>query len=112
MTQDRPLPHPLLRANPNPPFCEKGVLPANLTGTATEVVCYRAISRVGEYFSRFGCSVGPVVAAPRDQAHAVAVALHAETVAVILDLVKPLRTGRDFDSGGWKAELEGAGHAA
>ena len=37
----------------------------------------------------------PVVPAPRDQAHAVAVAFDAEAVTVILHFVKPVRVGRD-----------------
>jgi len=36
--------------------------------------------------------IGPVVAAARDQADAVAVALKPQAVSVVLDLVKPFRT--------------------
>src|SRR4051794_11550594 len=39
--------------------------------------------------------VGPVVAASGDQANAVAVALQPEPVAVVLDLVEPVRAGGD-----------------
>ena len=51
-------------------------------------------------------ALGPVVAAARDQAHAVAVALQAEAVAVVFDLVKPHRGGRDGVADRGQAELD------
>ena len=56
--------------------------------------------------------VGPVVAAAGDQAHAVATALQAETIAVVLHLMKPLRAGRDAAGLGGQTELKGFKHAA
>jgi hypothetical protein len=40
-------------------------------------------------------ALGPIVAAARDQPHAVAVALQPQTVAVILDFEEPFRLSRD-----------------
>lgn len=56
-------------------------------------------------------SVGPVIATARDQSHAVAIALQPEPVAVVLDLVEPVRTGGDGGGFARKAEVEGHGVA-
>jgi hypothetical protein len=49
--------------------------------------------------------LAPIVAAARDQPHAIAVALDPQAVAVILDLVEPIRTG-DLDAASGNAELK------
>ncbi|MCP1912878.1 hypothetical protein ACVIHH_005149 [Bradyrhizobium sp. USDA 4518] len=46
------------------------------------------------------------MAALRDQPDAVSVALDAQAVAIVLDLVEPLRAGRNQLSNGRQAELE------
>ena len=46
------------------------------------------------------------LSAARDQAHAVAVPLKANTLAVIFDLVEPLRAGRHAFAERGEAELE------
>jgi hypothetical protein len=46
----------------------------------------------------------------RDQPHAVAVALKAQPIPVVFDLVKPVRAGRGLGPGRRDAELERAGH--
>ena len=51
--------------------------------------------------------ISPVdVAAARDQAHAIAVTLHAKPIAVIFDFVKPVRAGRQGFAELAQAELE------
>ena len=55
-------------------------------------------------------AAGPVGAALGDQAHLVAVALQPQPVAVVFDLVEPVRTGGDDGGFGGEAEFEGAGH--
>jgi hypothetical protein len=56
---------------------------------------------------------GPVVAALGDQADAVAVALQPQQpVAVVFDLVQPVRGVGDGGGSGRKAKVEGAGHGA
>src|SRR6266566_6772820 len=40
-----------------------------------------------------GITAGPIIAVARDQAHALSVALQPDAVPVILDLVKPVRSG-------------------
>src|SRR6476659_5304234 len=42
-----------------------------------------------------GISLGPIVSAARDQPHTIAVALDAQAIAVVFDLVKPVRAVRD-----------------
>ena len=42
-------------------------------------------------FSNPRKALRPVVTASRDQSHAIAIALHAETVAIVFDFVKPLK---------------------
>ena len=56
-------------------------------------------------------AVGPVGAALGDQAHPVAVALQPQPVAVVLNLVQPVRGVGDRGGFGGEAEFEGAGHA-
>jgi hypothetical protein len=51
-------------------------------------------------------ALGPVVSAPRDQPHAIAGALDPQAVAVILDLVEPLRAGWHVLAERRQAELE------
>ena len=55
-----------------------------------------------------GISLGPVVAATGDQPNTIGIALEAEAVAVILDLVEPLWCGRDMlaDRGNAKIETQ------
>jgi hypothetical protein len=58
-------------------------------------------------------SVGPVVATSRDQAHAVAVALQPEPVAVvILDFMQPVRAGGNAGRSRGDTEIEGLKLAA
>jgi len=47
-----------------------------------------------------------VVTAPCDQPHAITVALQAEAVAVVLDLVEPVRRVRNLGSPRRDAEIE------
>ena len=51
-------------------------------------------------------SLRPVIAAAGDQPDAIAIALNAETEAVLLDLVKPFRTSRNPSSNGGNAKLK------
>ena len=53
-----------------------------------------------------GIAVGPVVAAPGDQADQVAVTLKPEAIAVVLHLVKPVRARRDAGGLGGDTELK------
>src|SRR6516165_3351757 len=53
-------------------------------------------------------AVAPVVPAAGDQADAVAITLQAQPVAVVFDLVKPVRAGGDAGRPGGDAELEHA----
>jgi len=55
-------------------------------------------------------ATGPIVPAARDQAHAVAVALQPEAIAVILDLVEPVGAVRNADGLGRDAELKRLKH--
>jgi hypothetical protein len=48
-----------------------------------------------------------VVTASGNQPHAIANALKAQAVAVILDLMKPIGSGRDAGGFDWKAEIKG-----
>jgi hypothetical protein len=50
--------------------------------------------------------LGPIIAAFRDQPHALAVALHAEAVAVELNLVEPLGRGGDNIGTRWQTKLK------
>ena len=52
-----------------------------------------------------GIAFGPVVSAARDQPHAIAVALDAQAVAVIFDLVESIRAVGDFCTAGRNAKL-------
>ena len=45
-------------------------------------------------------AVAPVVAVAGEQPHALALALDDQAVAVVLDLVKPIRAGRDLSAAG------------
>jgi hypothetical protein len=56
-------------------------------------------------------TVGPVVTAPCDEAHVITVALQAEAVAVVLDLVEPVRRVRNLGSPRRDAEIERGTHA-
>jgi hypothetical protein len=57
-------------------------------------------------------AVGPVVAIAGEQPDALAFALNDQAVPVMLDLVNPVRTGRNLGSARRDAGLEGAlGHA-
>ena len=56
-------------------------------------------------------ALGPVIAAARDQPHAIAVALDPQAVAVVLDLVEPIRAARDLDAASGNAELKRLKHA-
>jgi hypothetical protein len=51
-------------------------------------------------------AAGPIVAAPRDQAHAIAVARQAEAITVVLYFVKLIRAVRDSGTLGRQAKLE------
>jgi hypothetical protein len=51
-------------------------------------------------------ALGPVIAAARDQAYAIGVALQADAIAVVLDLVEPVSAGRDLGPGRGDAELD------
>ena len=57
-------------------------------------------------------AVGVVVAAPGEHAHPVAVAPADEAEAVVLDLVDPLRAGRDRAAERWQARLDETERAA
>src|SRR6516165_9969564 len=57
-----------------------------------------------------GISFCPTIAAACDQPYAVAIALNAETEAVLLDLVKPFRAGGNYGSSGGDAELKRLKH--
>ena len=54
--------------------------------------------------------IGPVVAAPGNQPHAVAIALQPEAVAVVLHLLEPLRADRDDGRSGGEAEIKRLKH--
>jgi len=56
-------------------------------------------------FNDPGESLCPIVSASGNQPNPIAIALNAQPVAVVLDLVKPLWTGGDLYASGWKAEL-------
>jgi len=58
-----------------------------------------------------GKSLRPVVTAPRNQPNAIAAALDSQAVAVILDLVEPVRAGWNLYSLGGQAELKRLKHA-
>jgi hypothetical protein len=57
-------------------------------------------------------AAGPVVAALRDEAYPVAVPFDAQTIAVVLDLVQPVRAGRNAGRSYGEAEIEGTWHGA
>jgi hypothetical protein len=57
-------------------------------------------------------AVRPVVATARNQAHAFAVPLQPEAVAVVFDLMQPVRADRNTGRFGGKAKVEGAHGAA
>jgi len=57
-----------------------------------------------------GITFASTVATARDQTHAVAIPLDAQAVAVVLDLVQPVRAIRDAGRSGGKAEIEVAEH--
>jgi hypothetical protein len=60
-----------------------------------------------------GISFRPVVAVPREQPHAVALALNQQPETVVLDLVHPVRTARNLAPAGWNAGKERSStHAA
>ena len=50
-------------------------------------------------------SIGPVIAAARQQSHALALTLDNQAVAVVFNFVKPVRTGRDFGAARRNARL-------
>jgi hypothetical protein len=50
--------------------------------------------------------LGPIIATPGDEAHALAIALHAEAVPIVLDFVEPLGARRHGFAGARDAELE------
>ena len=56
-------------------------------------------------------ALAPVITAARDQPHAIAVALDPQAVAVILDLVEPIRTAGDLDAASGNAELKRLKHS-
>ena len=51
-------------------------------------------------------AMAPVVTVTREQAHALTLALHDQTVAVVLDFVQPFRPVRDFRRFGRDARVE------
>src|SRR4051812_41367343 len=53
-----------------------------------------------------GISFGPIVAVPREQPYAVALALNYQPETVVLDLVHPVRTGRNVAPARWDAGLK------
>src|SRR5437870_1722809 len=53
----------------------------------------------------------PVIAVACDQAHAVAVALQPKAIAVVLDLVKPVRPGGNVGSTSRNAKIKSLKHA-
>jgi len=53
-----------------------------------------------------GEALCPIVSASGNQPHPITVALHAQAVAIELDLVKPFRTGRNLGSGSGNAKLK------
>jgi hypothetical protein len=55
-------------------------------------------------------TVGKVVTASGHQAHTLAIALQPEAIAVVFDLVEPIRAGRDAGRSGGDAELKGLKH--
>jgi hypothetical protein len=57
-------------------------------------------------------ALGPLIAAARDQADTINIALHAEAIAVILHFMQPVRSGGNGRDGGGEAELKGLEHAA
>jgi hypothetical protein len=56
-------------------------------------------------------AIGPIVAAPGDQPHAVAITLDANAETVLLDLVKPLRPGGNLGSLGRNSKVKRFKHA-
>jgi hypothetical protein len=56
-------------------------------------------------------ALSPIVSAARDQTHAIAVALDPQAVAVIFDLVEPIRAVGDFCTSGRNAKLKRLKHA-
>ena len=51
-------------------------------------------------------AIGPVVPVARDQAHTIAVALHAQPVTVVFDLVEPIRGMRNLGAASGDAKLK------
>jgi hypothetical protein len=62
-------------------------------------------------FGDQGKPIAPVVAVAREQADALALALHDQAVAVVLDLVNPFRPIRNRGAAGRNAGVEGLAHA-
>ena len=58
-------------------------------------------------------SVGPIVAPPRQQPHALTLALHNQAVSVVFDFVKPIRAGWNFGAalGDTRLVLKATQHA-
>ena len=52
-----------------------------------------------------GVTVRPIIAAPREQPHALAFTLDDQAKTVVLDLVKEIRSGWDFSAARWEARL-------
>src|SRR5262249_728631 len=59
-----------------------------------------------------GITLAPVIAAARDQPHAIAVALDPQAIAVILDLVEPIRAAGDLDAASGNTKLKRLKHGA
>jgi hypothetical protein len=51
-------------------------------------------------------AIGPVVPVARDEAHTIAVALDAQPVTVIFDLVEPVRGGWYLGAASWGAKIK------
>ena len=56
-------------------------------------------------------ALAPVVPALRNQAHSIAISLHSQAIAVVLDFVKPFGTKGDLGGPGGDAKLKCAGHS-
>jgi hypothetical protein len=51
-------------------------------------------------------AIGPVISVARKQAHAIALPLHPDAIAVVFDFVKPLGAPRNLGSPGRDAKLK------